>query len=252
MLSQALVQFPKLAQYSSCLLLLLLLATGQIKHFRAGPVGCMWKGIAPYVAPIPHLGIRSWGLKSHLLLTLMHSPTLVQYFSDLLFLSLLLGFFLLSLCMLSVQEAAAYRLQPSRGIFTSTRASCIASSSLTDHGSKTWTIGGVGPTMSGRAAPGGTTTTRGRTAPTALGGPGHGHLLNATPLVRLHWQEPLAAGPHSEDILEEGCQGGWVAGPEAAAVVLVQMPRRVPDIGHDQGLAHLDVADLVEDGLDVR
>ena len=76
--------------------LALLLAAGQIKHFRAGPVGCMWNGIAPHVAPIPHLGIRSRGLKSHLLLTLMHSPTLAQYFSDLLFLSLLLGFFLLS------------------------------------------------------------------------------------------------------------------------------------------------------------
>ena len=42
---------------------------GQSKHGRAGPAGCVLKGIAPRVVPIPHLGIRSRGLKSHLLLT---------------------------------------------------------------------------------------------------------------------------------------------------------------------------------------
>ena len=43
--------------------------SGQIKHGRAGPAGRVLKGIAPRVVPIPHLGIRSRGLKSHLLLT---------------------------------------------------------------------------------------------------------------------------------------------------------------------------------------
>ena len=69
---------------------------GQTKHGRGGPTVCMWSSIALHEVSIPHLGICSQGLSSHLAHSdaLSRTCSILRRFACALSLSLLLVFFM--------------------------------------------------------------------------------------------------------------------------------------------------------------